>query len=410
MFKEKTVFILGAGASWHYGYPTGEILVEKIIDMASRFQSLCEQRSRSPYANNVLPNFITEILTEKYRLNLTNLSDNYSECRHCWMEMSENAYKLVQKLKSIRPLVIDYFLGWNESLQLIGKLMIAAAIVECQLEANNSIYNPNRRKLTSSVGDKTEIRRAEIEAMQSKDDWYRFLIHKIVYGCNKSEDLLENKVTFVTFNYDMSLDYKLSEALKHIEMFHDKDVNTFLSGNRIIHVYGSVKYIDSKGQDAKLISSIKTMGNPEYNDAQPTEYIANTNTFLNHCFHASKNIQTIDPHDKMSSMEKINIASRSIKEADNVYILGYGFDQNNNKRLGLTESLNSKNWLGKTVLFTNYSDINSINKSVSKMMFGTYDGFIGKAIRTEKDLPVYYCEKSTRNVYEALELDFDSFE
>jgi len=30
MFKNPTVFILGAGASWHYGFPTGEDLVRKV--------------------------------------------------------------------------------------------------------------------------------------------------------------------------------------------------------------------------------------------------------------------------------------------------------------------------------------------------------------------------------------------
>jgi hypothetical protein len=34
MFKAKTVFIIGAGASCHYGYPTGEELVRRIISKA----------------------------------------------------------------------------------------------------------------------------------------------------------------------------------------------------------------------------------------------------------------------------------------------------------------------------------------------------------------------------------------
>ncbi len=43
MFTNKTVFILGAGASWHYGYPTGEDLVKKVIkksqEMANFFKN-----------------------------------------------------------------------------------------------------------------------------------------------------------------------------------------------------------------------------------------------------------------------------------------------------------------------------------------------------------------------------------
>jgi hypothetical protein len=34
MFDAKTVFIIGAGASWHYGYPTGEQLVSQVIQKA----------------------------------------------------------------------------------------------------------------------------------------------------------------------------------------------------------------------------------------------------------------------------------------------------------------------------------------------------------------------------------------
>jgi hypothetical protein len=34
VFKNPTVFILGAGASWHYGYPTGEDLVKMVIQRA----------------------------------------------------------------------------------------------------------------------------------------------------------------------------------------------------------------------------------------------------------------------------------------------------------------------------------------------------------------------------------------
>jgi hypothetical protein len=33
-YPRETAFILGAGASWHYGYPTGDRLVKKVVDKA----------------------------------------------------------------------------------------------------------------------------------------------------------------------------------------------------------------------------------------------------------------------------------------------------------------------------------------------------------------------------------------
>jgi len=41
MILTPTVFVLGAGASWHYGYPTGEKLVDRVIEMAERLRAFC---------------------------------------------------------------------------------------------------------------------------------------------------------------------------------------------------------------------------------------------------------------------------------------------------------------------------------------------------------------------------------
>lgn len=60
MFRKPTVFVLGAGASWHFGYPTGEQLVDDVIDMARRFGSECTQTMQSPYQGKHLPKFVRQ--------------------------------------------------------------------------------------------------------------------------------------------------------------------------------------------------------------------------------------------------------------------------------------------------------------------------------------------------------------
>ena len=42
MFRKPTVFILGAGASCHYGYPTGEALVAQVLQRAVRLRQMCK--------------------------------------------------------------------------------------------------------------------------------------------------------------------------------------------------------------------------------------------------------------------------------------------------------------------------------------------------------------------------------
>ena len=97
-----------------------------------------------------------------------------------------------------------------------------------------------------------------------------------------------------------------------------------------------------------------------------------------------------------------------MKAAKIVYILGYGFDENNNERAGLRQYL-GQGRLNKTVMFTNYNDLNIINKKASQLMLNRYDGFDGKTSvgNPEND---GYAEKSVRNVYDALEMDFYALE
>jgi hypothetical protein len=99
-------------------------------------------------------------------------------------------------------------------------------------------------------------------------------------------------------------------------------------------------------------------------------------------------------------------AKESIREAKCVYILGYGFDENNNTRLGLSKSLHEKN---KCVLFTNSNNSNRINKSASRVLFNNPNQFFTLSVHGHQ-MEGYYFEKSVRDTYEALELDFDALE
>ena len=104
--------------------------------------------------------------------------------------------------------------------------------------------------------------------------------------------------------------------------------------------------------------------------------------------------------------------SEAIKKAAVVYILGYGFDKNNNDRLKLNDSLKfSKLTFPKGILFTNYGDSDRVNKTASRLFFDHPSQFWhGRPRPMVWQEAGKYCEKSVRDVYEALELDFDSLE
>jgi hypothetical protein len=120
MFEHnQTVFILGAGASWHYGYPTGEELVRRVIAKARLAQNYFNTVLNSP-ANGipVRPNFIS-------RKSLNPLPNGLKDMRKEWTTAIGECQNLIDRLTTVDPLVIDYFLGQNPDLIDIGRLCIA---------------------------------------------------------------------------------------------------------------------------------------------------------------------------------------------------------------------------------------------------------------------------------------------
>ena len=127
--------------------------------------------------------------------------------------------------------------------------------------------------------------------------------------------------------------------------------------------------------------------------------------FLDRCLSAADNLKTIDPHDKDQDEELLSRARLLIANAHVIYILGYGFDTSNNQRIGLSAAKATSN---KIVMFTNFGDLNRINKKASQLFIGNLDHFT--ELVPFGNPTASYFEKSIRNVYEAFEKDFEALE
>jgi hypothetical protein len=371
MIIKETVFILGAGASWHYGYPTGEQLVKDVMKNSTIAAFFIDSIHTE---NQHFPNYLSPI---KPGGQLT-----YDILRNTWQKASDKCNELNQRLRDVNPLVIDYFLGQNPELSDLGRLMIAWAILEADGEYDRTKRNRNRNK-----------------EVVYKDDWYRFILNRLISNCRQSSDLLKNKVTFITFNYDVSLERSLYRALTSISMFKPGDVTSFFS-DRILHIYGSIRecppMFDPLPPNA-FTSAAKVIERPSM-----------VKSYLDRIEEASRGIRVIDPHDK-SDEPTLKKARAAIANADCVYILGYGFDKNNNERLNLRELLGHPK--RKAIQFTNYCDTNRVNKAVSRVLFGDSTQFLsGSASVMGSSKESWYYEKSVRDVYEALEYDLEALE
>ena len=353
--------ILGAGASWHYGYPTGEELVKSVIHYAKHVAELIKSG-----------NFITSdnLMATRYYEGQT--SPIYMpEPIKVFVQLIAKCQILADKLTQVNPPVIDYFLEKNPELQEVGQLMIAWVLLSC--EAKNKVRD-------------------------DQSDWYRFLLYQLSLDCNSPKDLPENQITFITFNYDISLERHLYKSLKSTEFFNSPDnyVDKFFDDTRFLHIYGQLNQdykTDLTEKEKKALENL--------NFEHDFEFIA----AFDLAYKASQGICTINNVNKTNNKETIKIAKQTLQYVNTVYILGYGFDQSNNELLNLKHTLGDQQ---KRVFFTNFEDNNIVNKRASQLFFNTPERFmpIENPIQGQWKVPPYY-EKSTRSVYEALSKDFD---
>lgn len=179
MITNKTLFILGAGASLPYGLPLGSTLRQSLCHLDQDYQT-SELLIRSGLA------------TER-------------DIR--WLSAA---------FRNSKQASIDTFLSLRPDYAELGKLAIAASL--CAKEVPDA--------LTSG---------------SIHDDWFLTLWKEMQDGAAEAEDIGKNAVRFVTFNYDRSLEALLHEAIRNsfegISHEHAYDV---LSKIPIIHPYGSL--------------------------------------------------------------------------------------------------------------------------------------------------------------------------
>ena len=138
MVKLKTVLVLGAGASWDFGFPTGSELVRQILNSLDNSEK-------------------TSFKLFMEACNQVCSGEDYSRAGHF--------HSILQKAK---PLSIDAWLAHNPTYIKIGKIAIAIALLRCEQRAD----------LRSAV----------------KGDWYQLLFDRL--NC-PFEDFEENEISIV---------------------------------------------------------------------------------------------------------------------------------------------------------------------------------------------------------------------
>lgn len=195
----KTVFVLGAGASVPYNFPSGNQLVSNIIRSISPTHSRggIDQFPNKPLADLLLNEFNRNELAD-FRNALLN-SQSYS---------------------------IDAFLNFRREFIEIGKMCIVWHLMHAEFNAMTG------QKLTG--------------------DWYQFFWNQI-------NSFKKEKYSFsiYTFNYDRSLDFFLKRSAENYFGFEGVKLDQYLSSIPIYHLHG--KLGNMRFGDINSVSSINQL-------------------------------------------------------------------------------------------------------------------------------------------------------
>ncbi len=310
MIREKTVFILGAGASMPYGYPTGQQLRIEIL-------------------NN-----------HPERLKQASIADMDSDTKS---EIIPHAISLAKKLGKTTD-SIDSYVAKNNHFSQTAKLAIVLTLLNCEK--------------SSQFREKAPI---------PGQDWYSYLFRKIdesPFEPSGYKKFGQNNVSFITFNYDRSLEHFLYENLKNsYSKASPEEIKDQINKIPFFHVYGKIADLPWENDDGIPYLNIEPLSNKH-------EYpIKDLYKLLN-------NIQTIHERKEHDRSEMVQLIAKATK----VFFLGFGYAPENIEILGFKNALTEKHKVYGTAFESSPTKIGDIERSLlfKKKSGGPYDS--GKEI------------------------------
>ena len=280
MIEKRTVFVLGAGASCPYGFPDARGLRRDIL---------------ANFANG--PTFFGPSGAQ-YADRLGMPADVVAEFQQTFDRSNTSS--------------IDLFLSRHPRYRKIGKLAILASILWAEYK--------------SCFGDHVKM---------PTQDWYFYLYNSLMRGLDGKDayrGLSQNRMAFVTFNYDRSLEHFLFDSLLHsFEGAEEPAIREQMELVPTIHVYGGVAPLPWQAD-----GDTRTHGYGDYQlDTPPDLLDMVDNLFVVH---------------EQRDAPKLKVARDQIEKAEQIFFLGFGYAKENLEALGLPGTLRSDQRIYGTAL------------------------------------------------------------
>jgi hypothetical protein len=288
MIEKRTVFILGAGASCPYGFPTAIGLRGRIIGGFVRAYE--------------------HLLNKRQKLGVDGVNEGYPS--------PAEAKRFVSCFDVSSTESIDLFLSRHPQFEKIGKIAIALTILDAE--------------------QSSQFR----ERARANEDWYFHLFNRLtreLAGRDGYQEFGNSSVAFVTFNYDRSLEYFLFNSLLHaFEGADPLKIEEQILRIPIIHVYGQiapVKLYDDNGE------RLRAYGLEYGRDTGPFSAV----NFLN----VIDYLYVVREERANPELEK---AHEQIAKAERLFFLGFGYARENLAALGIPGVLRSNQYIHGTAM------------------------------------------------------------
>lgn len=276
MFKNKTVFIIGAGASQEAGFPVGTELAE-IISKKLNFEiDLNQLKNGHPGVYRTLENY-----AKKKNLNINSFIE-------AGIQISEGIFL---------GETIDNFIDnhqQNSAIATCGKTAIIHSILEA--ENNSLLYqDPNEPE-------------KKLDQKKLSDTWYVGFA-KILFNQVKREEVnsLFNNISIICFNYDRCIQHYLINAIASHYLLPKSESQKIVQRLKIYHPYGSIGSIFQN----HLETCVPFGQKPGYLDLLP---LVNS-------------IKTYS--EQIEDNETIKNIRHDVNEAETIVFLGFGFHPQN---------------------------------------------------------------------------------
>jgi len=262
MIKKNHLFVLGAGTSIPYGFPSGSELVRNIIDYTSKGKLI------------------------------------YMYLK--WLGYDEREVsRFSQDLEKSGMISIDTFLEYRNDYLEMGKVILTLTI--SIFEYKSTLYSGN-----------------------PANNLYGYIFNKMI---TEPEKFSDNKISFITFNYDRSLEYFFINALRSGFNLKTREAANILKRIPIIHAHGKIGYLKDEVNSRELWDRENPYG------VNIKILLEKEETFLN-LGRISDMINIIHEGEADNSIkERIE---NEISKSELITFLGFGYNYMNLKKLGFS--------------------------------------------------------------------------